>query len=159
MNLILLISNYGYANLSIEVIELTRRFKNIIIIWAVFSLLLSVFEFEHIFCRNIVSSFITKDGIQEHEHSVCSHHCSDTKENHQKHSKPHDCCDSEEPHDHPTPNPVVSFGDYFPNHLVFTHNSEIDLKTIYINKVEFLFFKPEIESLQLNSIKTVVLII
>ncbi len=154
-----MISNYGYANLSIEVIELTRRFKNIIIIWAVFSLLLSVFEFEHIFCKEIAPVFISHNSIIEHEHSHCSHHCSDSNANHQKHSKPHDCCDSEEPHDHPTHNPVVSFGDYFLNHLIFTFNSEIVFKSKDINKGEFLFIKPEIESSQLNSIKTVVLII
>ena len=154
-----MISNYGYANLSIEVIELTRRFKNIIIIWAVFSLLLSVFEFEHIFCKEIAPVFISHNSIIEHEHSHCSHHCSDSNANHQKHSKPHDCCDSEEPHDHPTQNPVVSFGDYFINHLIFTFNSEIVFKSKDINKGEFLFIKPEIESSQLNSIKTVVLII
>ena len=133
--------------------------KNILFIFIIINLLLSVFEIEHIFCKNINSIFVSHNFIQEHEHNNCSHHCSDSNAVHHKHSKPHDCCDSEEPHDHPTQNPVVSFSDYSLNQLVFTFNSALDFTNIVINNGEILFQSPEIESSQLNSIKTVVLII
>ena len=132
---------------------MVKRLKNILFIFVIFNLLLSIFEIEHIFCKNIFPITVSNNGILEHEHSHCSHHCSDSDAIHQKHSKPHDCCDSEEPHDHPTQNPVVSF------QLVFTFNSAIDFTNIVINNGEILFQTPEVESSQLNSIKTVVLII
>ncbi len=138
---------------------MVKRLKNILIIFVIFNLLMSIFEIEHIFCKNISSIFVSNYSIQEHEHSNCSHHCSYSNEVHHKHSKPHDCCDSEEPHDHPTQNPVVSFNDYSLNQLIFTFNSAIDFTNIVINNGEILFQSPEIESSQLNSIKTVVLII
>ena len=136
-----------------------KRLNNILFIFVIINLLLSVFEFEHIFCKNINSIFVSHNFIQEHEHSSCSHHCSDSDSAHQKHSKPHDCCDSEEPHDHPTQNPVVSFSDYSLNQLIFTFNSTLDFTNIVINNCEIFSQSPKIESSQLNSIKTVVLII
>ena len=136
-----------------------KRLKNILFIFVIFNLLLSIFEFEHIFCKNINSVLVSHNFIQEHEHSNCSHHCSDSDVIHHKHSKPHDCCDSEEPHDHPIQNPVVSSSDYSLNQLVFTFNSSFDFTNIVINNGEILFQSPEVESSQLNSIKTVVLII
>ena len=136
-----------------------KRLKNILFIFVIINLLLSVFEFDHIFCKNINSIFVSHNSIQEHEHSYCSHHCSDSNAVHHKHSKPHDCCDSEEPHDHPTQNPVVSFSDYSLNQLVFTFNSALDFTNIVIKNGEILFQLPDVESSQLNSIKTVVLII
>ena len=136
-----------------------KRLKNILFIFVIFNLLLSVFEFDHIFCKNINSILVSHNFIQEHEHSSCSHHCFDSVAVHHKHSKPHDCCDSEEPHDHPTQNPVVSFSDYSLNQLVFTFNSALDFTNKVINNSEILFQSLEVESSQLNSIKTVVLII
>ncbi len=136
-----------------------KRLKNIFFIFVIFNLLLSIFEIEHIFCKNIFPITISNNSILEHEHSNCSHHCSDSDVIHHKHSKPHDCCDSEEPHDHPTQNPVVSSSDYSLNQLVFTINSAIDFTNIVINNGDIIFQPLEVESSQLNSIKTVVLII
>ena len=136
-----------------------KRLKNILIIFVIFNLFISIFEIEHIFCKNMFPITISNNSILEHEHSHCSHHCSESNEVHQKHSKPHDCCDSEEPHDHPTQNPVVSFSDYTLNQLVFTFNSTINISSIVKNNGVILFQTPEVESSQLNSIKTVVLII
>ena len=132
-----------------------KKLYKLIYVFSIIALLLSVFEIEHIFCKD----FFPHVNVKEHNHNICSHHCSDTFENHQKHSTANNCCDSEEPHDHPTRNPAVSFSDFSFSQQCSIVISHISLQNILNNNSENLFIQPNIEQSQTNYIKTVVLLI